>query len=281
MGKGDDPNGGAGGAATLTVASSSSALAAERIAADNPNISAARLASLPAEIDAVLSRPCLNGKQVLFLHVGGSMSYGLAHDESDLDVRGAYLADPLTLMGMDRPSDQLEDRAYDLVAYELRKFLWLTAIKAGPQQLECLYSSPLTCSPEGDLVLAHRDQFLSQQARATYAGFAMGNMRDLERNETTGTMSPAKRAKTIRHLFRLMEQGTHLLAAGEMQVKVTDPARYERWEQAPFERIAAHWQTLDEQLQTVPSVLPDQADMRMINDLLVQIRLQALDARRS
>lgn len=268
MGKGSDPNCmmTSSAAGTLTLASAQAVQVAERLIAQNPRLPEHRAARLAHDLDVAMSRPVLDNRHIVFLKIGGSFAYGLAHDDSDLDVRGAYLASTDEMFGLRAPAPQLEDKEHDLVVFELGKFLHLAAQKANPTIIETLYSQPLVTGPLGDVVLSARDALLSQRVRSSYGGFAVSQLHKLKKIE------PERRAKPTRHMFRVMEQGLHLVRTGEVKVVVDDVDRFMAYGDEPIEALEAQCRRFRDQIETVSSPLAADYDFDTVNDLLISVR---------
>ena len=117
----------------------------------------------------------------------GSRAYGLAHEGSDVDVRGVYLPPAELHWSLYGVPEQLEDRDAEVVFWEMQKFVVL-ALKANPNILECLYT-PLVehVSPVARELLEERHRFLSRVVYQTYNGYVMSQFKRLEQDfRTTG-----------------------------------------------------------------------------------------------
>lgn len=167
----------------------------------------------------------------LFWTVSGSHLYGFPSVDSDIDLRGCYLAPLRALVGLRHPNETLEpkgefngieDRRGDggtrggfpqeveAVSHEVGKYLRL-ACKHNGYVLEQIFS-PL---------VAHGAEFLARlrplaQKCVTrhcynhYRGF-FHTQRKLFDKE------PVKRAKTLLYAYRVALTGVHLLETGEVQ----------------------------------------------------------------
>jgi uncharacterized protein len=81
-------------------------------------------------------------KLIIYRCVVGSRAYGLDTDESDVDLRGVYVAPAELQWSLFGAPEQFEDNASQACYWELQKFLGM-ALKANPNILECLYSPKL------------------------------------------------------------------------------------------------------------------------------------------
>lgn len=109
----------------------------------------------------------------------GPHSYGLAHADSDLDYRGVYtfpLKKKLSLRGQEETLTLPEG---DVVLHELSKFCSLAA-KANPSILEMLFVPGEVASELGQKLQEQRSIFLSEKAKATFVGYATGQIKKLQ-----------------------------------------------------------------------------------------------------
>jgi len=116
---------------------------------------------------------------VLFECVAGSRAYGTATATSDEDIRGIFAVPAASYIDLVRPPDQTSDERGNVVYYSLRKVVELLA-QANPNALELLFMPEecvLKSSPEMQLLVAHRDLFISKQCADTHAGYAMSQIR--------------------------------------------------------------------------------------------------------
>jgi predicted nucleotidyltransferase len=122
---------------------------------------------------------------LIYKVVAGSQAYGLDRPESDLDVRGVCIPPKRYLLGLSdfEQWEQQEDLG-DTVIYALTKFVRL-ALACNPNIIELLYTDPrhvLYIDEYGQRLVEHRHLFLSKQARHTFAGYAISQLRRIERH---------------------------------------------------------------------------------------------------
>ena len=117
--------------------------------------------------------------------VAGSRAYGLDRPESDLDIRGVCIPPRRYLLGLsDFEQWEQQDESGDTVIYALVKFVRL-ALACNPNIIELLYTEPrhvLFINAYGRRLVEHRHLFLSRQARHTFAGYAVSQLRRIERH---------------------------------------------------------------------------------------------------
>lgn len=116
-------------------------------------------------------------KNLVFKAMVGSQAYGTSIPTSDQDFKGVYMQTAAELMGFGY-KEQVEvgkDECY----YEMRRFLQLLQT-ANPTVLELLYS-PKDCiiqtSPAFDLIVQHRDKFLTKKCLNSFGGYAVAQIK--------------------------------------------------------------------------------------------------------
>ncbi len=205
---------------------------------------------------------------VLSLGLVGSKLYGMAGPDSDDDWKGVYRAPIADVLSNASVQDSITWTAPDpdCTLFEVGRFFQLAA-KANPTAVELLFLPSLVrSSPEWDLIIANRNLFLSGLARQSYGGFGTKQRKQME----AGT----RRSKSIRHMFRIVEQGIELLTTGTMDPVVKDPERLIALGEMPDEELAPLIHAAFYELASCDSVLPlgRQIDHDKINSLLVQVR---------
>jgi len=217
-------------------------------------------------------------RHVVYRCVVGSRAYGLAHEASDVDVRGVYLPPAELHWSLYGVPEQLEDRDGEVVFWEVRKFVVL-ALKANPNILECLYT-PLVqhVGPAAQELLAERHRFLSRVVYQTYNGYVMSQFKRLEQDfRTTG----APKWKHAMHLIRLLLAGVATLREGRVPVDVGEhrdallaiKAAAMPWDEVNDWRLALH---RDFDAAYASTSLPDRPDYAWANDYLVRARRAAV-----
>lgn len=115
----------------------------------------------------------------------GSRLYGTARPDSDWDLRGVCLMPPQALLGL-LAFDQYQKHndEEDTCIYGLTKFFAL-ALDANPNILDILCAPPEVWrvdTPEWRRVHAGRHLFLSQKLRHTFSGYAVSQLKRLQRH---------------------------------------------------------------------------------------------------
>ncbi|MCB9566278.1 MAG: nucleotidyltransferase domain-containing protein [Myxococcales bacterium] len=237
--------------------------------------------------------------RVMVAAVTGAHLYGFPSPDSDLDLKGIYLAPLRSLLGLGRPAESFDrmvvfdDVEVDLTLTEARQALDLL-LRGNGNMLERILS-PWQLQPSDELeelrALARRT--ISKKYFRHYQGFFRGKCRDHERSEAPG-------AKSLLYIYRVALTGIHLLHSGELcaDLRVTAP-RYgyddaldlialktmgsERGSiAAPVDaHHRGNWQRLATDLEEAhaTSSLPEQApNAGELSEWLIQRRLAELDA---
>lgn len=211
--------------------------------------------------------------------IAGSHSYGLAHDSSDIDIRGVFVAPTRSVLGLERPKDAYTGaEGADTTLHELGKFAHL-ALAGNPSALEVLANPMhLVCTEFGAMLQANRQAFYSERIVSSYAGYARGQMRTAQHHYLDQhALATPKIIKTIRHAFRVLEQGTVLRSTGEVALR--PEWDLERWNPVnhDFDQIADDFNDALVDFDAVQSVLPDEPDLAVVNDLVVEARVALLN----
>lgn len=227
--------------------------------------------------------------EVCALGVLGSTAYGLAHESSDVDRLGVFVATSDDVLGMHAATAiqrSVTGHDPDFAVHELGKFVALAA-KANPTVLELLFCTHYDLLADiGTDLVSIRSSFLSTTAvRAAYGGYATQQAARLLRRADDGkegfSSDTAKRtAKHGRHCRRLMLMGSQLLSTGELTLDVSEhrDVLFAAGELAATNPDAFHaeFTELLAELDTITSVLPDDPDMDRINKFLVAARRSRL-----
>ena len=109
---------------------------------------------------------------IIFETVVGSQAYGTATPESDVDKKFVYILPHEFILGMDY-IEQININA-DYSGYEIKRFLEL--IQSNNPTLLELLNSPEDCieykHPIFDLILEHRDEFITKKCGDSFGGYA-------------------------------------------------------------------------------------------------------------
>jgi len=241
---------------------------------DNPALDDARDACASHDCDPVLVVVC------------GSHAYGTSTDQSDLDVRGAFVPPWRDLVGLGG-RDTVEVSP-DTVMHSARKLLKLCAA-GNPNVLDWLFV-PEECvwfmsDDFRRIVHDHRNVFLSRQLLPRFAGYARGHLSKLQRGKTRET--GAKRAEDIEehgmstknamHLIRLARMGCEALETGEYNTRRPDAdellsIRRGEWS---LEKVIEEGDGLLARMDAAAerSPLPEKVDREAVSEMLVELTL--------
>lgn len=156
-------------------------------------------------------------KHTIYAAVVGSRAFGLATQASDTDLRGVYVAPTDAYWTLAKPPTHVDGPAAEQFSWEVERFCEL-ALRANPNVLEVLHS-PLvvTCSAQGEELLALRTAFLSRLAHQTYTRYAQAQFRKLEADLR---QHGEPRWKHVMHLLRLLLSARDLLRHGCLVIDV-------------------------------------------------------------
>lgn len=225
-------------------------------------------------------------ENIILEGVTGSTAYGLATENSDLDIKGVYLLPTSKVLSIRfNPDKTTKDHVDpDWVYHEIGKFMKLTA-GGNPTLTELLFLEEYTVlTPIGKMLVDNRHIFLSTKATMdAYRGYALGQAKRLSKRQEEGlegynSALKNRFAKHTRHCFRLLLQCRQLLETGTLTVKVTPEQRewlFKMGAQTP-ETVVDAFIAEDSKLEGVKSVLPDEPDWEAIDKLLYTIRIKSL-----
>jgi len=113
--------------------------------------------------------------RIIYECLVGSHSYGTNDENSDIDLKGFFLAPQKEyLMALSSPEPQINDEKHNEVYYSLRRGFELLS-KSNPNIIELLWM-PDDCirinSSKMEKIIANRDLFISKQAFFSHANYA-------------------------------------------------------------------------------------------------------------
>lgn len=215
-----------------------------------------------------------NDRRIILEAVMGSRAYGLDTPESDEDLRAVYVAPTRAVLGLHKPKDTIQHTSPDVVIQEVEKFIAL-ALQNNPTILEMLFIPEYRIlTDEGKMLVGSRHLFLSQRVRKTFGGYAIQQVKRLERRGDGSFDSDLRNryAKHARHCFRLLQQGRELLATGHITVKVANRDELFAVGELPPEALKEKFETEFARFDATPTNLPVEPDHAAANDLLLRVR---------
>ena len=147
--------------------------------------------------------------------VTGSHHYGFSSPDSDLDLKGIFVAPTSALLGLRRPADsfdrliEFEGVECDLTLTEVGRALALLLAGNGNMIERLLSPFQLYPSAELEQLQALARGAVSRRFFKHYAGFFRGMCREHERGNPP-------RAKSLLYAYRVALTGVHLLRTGEL-----------------------------------------------------------------
>lgn len=151
---------------------------------------------LTKQYDFLRQNPFL-GDNIILLGLGGSYAYGTNNENSDVDIRGIAINSKRNILtGND--FEQVVDTDTDTTIYSFDKMIKLLC-NCNPNVCEILGLKPehyLYLSDVGNLLLEHKDLFLSKKAIYTFGSYANAQLRRLE-NKSARLVSQSQQEQYI------------------------------------------------------------------------------------
>jgi len=159
--------------------------------------------------------------RILLCGVTGSHQYGFPSADSDIDLKGVYLAPIERVLGLaadPKPFDRLEEfegTECDLTLHEAKQALGLL-LRGNGNMLERILS-PFQLYRTSELVELQRlaRASVSRRFYGHYAGYFRGMCREHEKADRPT-------AKRLLYVYRVALTGTHLLRTGQLEANL-DP----------------------------------------------------------
>lgn len=114
----------------------------------------------------------------------GSHAYGTNTATSDEDFKGVAIPTKEYFFGAIKKFEQAELKAPDpdAVIYDIRKFFNLAA-DCNPNIIEVLHTDPsdhFVVDPIGEIILEHKDDFLSKKIKHTFLGYSVSQLKRIK-----------------------------------------------------------------------------------------------------
>ncbi len=158
---------------------------------------------------------------IVWIALTGSHAYGFPSPDSDLDLKGVFVASADRMLGLKEPKtsvdylDVWEGRELDLTLNELGKCAALLLQGNGNLVERFLGPFRVVTTPLGHRLAELARGALSKRVARHYQGFFKGMRRESDLEARAG----GRRAKTLLYAYRVALTGAHLLRTGEL---VTD-----------------------------------------------------------
>lgn len=246
--------------------------------------------------DLSLERPELS-EWALVVAFRGSIAHGCYVPSTDpdsiddTDLMGVVVPPDEYYLGLrefgSRGTKEIKEGRWDIVTYELRKFMALLA-GSNPNVLGLLWLRPemyLKVHPAFDFLLESRKLFATREVYPALIGYAQGQMHKANHPATGLGYMGAKRkelverfkfdCKNVSHAIRLLRMGVEFLRDGQLRVWREDAEellqiKRGEWD---FARCKAEADRLFEQAQIEleRSPLPERVDRAKVSELTAHI----------
>jgi predicted nucleotidyltransferase len=223
----------------------------------------------------------------------GSIAHGMYVPQSnpdsidDKDLMGVFVGPEEHYLGFGR-RDTYErfHREFDVVSYELRKFVGLL-LNCNPNVLSMLWMEPksyIYIGRAGQALINNRQLFVSKKAYHSFSGYAHSQFKRMTHYKFEGYMGEKRKTlvdrfgydtKNAAHLIRLLKMGIEFLTEGVLYVERKDAAellsiKHGEW---PLERVKERAEGLFALAEEayVRSPLPPEPDRAGAERLLIEI----------
>ncbi|MCP3915278.1 MAG: hypothetical protein GY711_06965 [bacterium] len=139
-------------------------------------------------------------KNLILRTLSGSRAHGLAREGSDTDTRGVCIPPVKYLLGLSK-FEQHESDGGDHVTYALAKFVRL-ALQGNPNIMESLFAHDddiLFVNGAGRQLIEARDRFLSKQLGQRFMGYALDQLKRMERHHRWLVNPPTSQPQPIEY----------------------------------------------------------------------------------
>lgn len=150
----------------------------------------------------------------IMTRVGGSRSYNLDIDTSDVDWVGVYVAPLREVVGLDRLKESFVVERPNCEYHEVRLFASLVN-KGSPNAIESLFCDRMihvTAAWENLRAIRHR--FVTQRCVRNYVGYGQGQLKKYLAGRTLHTAGGKPGEKWLYHVVRLAKQAVRLAEGG-------------------------------------------------------------------
>lgn len=255
--------------------------------------------------DSLTSHPCLL-KQVqchpyplLFATISGAHLYGFPSPDSDFDLRGVHVLPLRQVVGLGKRDETVEKSGVhdgmeiDLVTHDAEKFFKLMLKRNGYVLEQLLSPWVVQSSPEHEELKSLAIGCITRHHACHYLGFADTQWRLFQKEDPP-------RVKPLLYVYRVLLTGVHLMESGTIEANLnvlndeyqlpyipdliarkTTGKEKEELAHADMEFHSKEFARLVSRLQQsyADCHLPEQPScMRELDDLLVRVRLAAIDS---
>jgi len=132
--------------------------------------------------------------KLIMCGISGSNLYGTNTEYSDEDIRGVFIPTKEYFLGFSKRIEQIEVSGNDEVYYDIRKFFKL-CLECNPNIVELLFvpeNKLLNFTKEWYHILQYKEHIISKKARYTFAGYAISQLKRIERHRSWLLNPPKK-----------------------------------------------------------------------------------------
>ena len=131
---------------------------------------------------------------IIYSYISGSHLYGFATQTSDKDIRGVCIPPLNILLSPFQNFEQHESKTPDCCIFSLSKFFKL-ATDCNPSIIEALFvPTEFVCltSDSWEHIVKHRNLFLSTACKSRFCGYAISQLKRMERHRNWLFKNPTK-----------------------------------------------------------------------------------------
>lgn len=236
------------------------------------------------------------GSRAILIGWRGSVAHGMhipstdPNSIDDLDIMSICVPPISHYYGMrefgTRGTLEIKENAWDIVAYEARKFIKMLA-RGNPNVISLLWLDKdmyIKLTPAGQLLLDNRDIFATKRMHTSFTEYAKSQLYKMTHLAFEGYMGEKRKrlvqrfgydTKNAAHLIRLLRMDVEFLKEGCMQVRRPDAAellaiKRGEWELKKIQEESDRLLLLASKL-AAHSSLPDGPDWQEVNSLSVAV----------
>lgn len=194
----------------------------------------------------------------------------------------------LETFGSGRDTKEIKEGEWDIVAYELRKFVTLL-MKGNPNVIGLLWLAPehyLTLKEPGKLLIINRELFNSQAVYRSFLGYSNAQFYKMTHMEFKGYMGAKRKrlvekfgydCKNASHLIRLMRMcneflTTHRFVVNRPDAKELIAIKTGKWSLEEVKKEADYLFKIGNELFLKHGhLLPKEVDKKVVNELLLRM----------
>lgn len=179
-----------------------------------------------------------DGHLVVFAAYSGSVSHGTSSPTmigvDDIDITGAVIPPIASVIGWNRfdqwdprPDENSELGPFDCTFYNFIKFIKMVE-KGNPNVAPLLWLHPdhyILLSKPMRAILTNRRLFISKQCIPPIRGYALGQLRDIDKAVYRGYMGAARKASVDKHGYDV-KHAAHTVRILRLGIELCEQARY-------------------------------------------------------